>query len=144
MLNQVALYRLSMRCADCLALYPQLLQHCQAIDDRWTATAAQMEAATLFVQLGAWEKAREIIEQATATADDLSALLLRLRLLLLQLRLALATGETIAGADVDQALAMAHKLGVASLLAEAWLLSGLVQQREGRLVEAAAVAGPGA
>lgn len=138
LLNQVALYRLSMRYADCLALYPQLLQHCQAIDDRWTATAAQMEAAMLFVQLGAWEKVREITEPAAATADDLSALLLKLRLLLLQLRLALATGETVAGADVDQALAMAHKLGVASLRAEAWLLSGLVEQREGRLTEAAA------
>jgi len=137
MLNQVALYRLSMRCAECLTLYPQLLQHCQAIDDRWTATAAQLEAVTLYVQLGAWEKAREIIELATATANDLSALLLKLRLLLLRFRLALATGGTIAGADVEQALVTAHKLGVASLLAEAWLLSGLVQQRDNRLVEAA-------
>ena len=138
LLNQVALYRLSLRCAECLALYPQLLQHCQAIDDHWTATAAQTEAATLYVQLGAWDNARGIIEQATGTADDVCALLLKLRLALLQLRLALATGATIEGADVDQELAMAHKLGVASLLAEAWLLSGLVQQREGRLVEAAA------
>ena len=138
LLNQAALYRLSMHCADCLALYPQLLQHCQAIDDRWTATAAQMEIATLYVQLGAWEKARETIKQAMVTADDLSALLLKLRLLLLQFRLALVTGETIGGSDVDQALAMANKLGVASLLVEAWLLSGLVQQRQGRLAEAAA------
>ncbi|HQY93844.1 hypothetical protein, partial [Caldilinea sp.] len=138
LLNQVALYRLSMCCAECLALYPQLLQHCQAIDDRWTATAARLEAATLFVQFGAWEKARETIEQAVATADALSALLLKLRLLLLRLRMALATGEEIAGADVDQALAMAHKLGVASLLAEAWLLSGHVQQRQGRLMESTA------
>jgi hypothetical protein len=59
------------------------------------------------------------------------------RLLLLQLRLALATGETVAGADVDPALDMTYKLGVASQVAEAWLLSGIVQQREGRLAEAA-------
>lgn len=89
------------------------------------------------------EQARETIEQAVATADALSALLLKLRLLLLRLRMALATGEEIAGADVDQALAMAHKLGVASLLAEAWLLSGHVQQRQGLVDGIDRIADPG-
>ncbi|GIK72991.1 MAG: hypothetical protein BroJett021_19790 [Chloroflexota bacterium] len=138
LLNQMAFHRESLHCADCLALYPQLLQHCKAIDDRWTATAAQLEAATFYVQLGAWEGAREIIEHAAATADELSALLLKLRLLLLRLRLALATREMIEDAEVDRALDMAQKLGVAALLAEAWLLSGLVQQRQGRRLKAAA------
>jgi tetratricopeptide (TPR) repeat protein len=127
-----------MRCGDCLALYPQFLQHCQAINDRWTATAAQMEAATLYVQLGAWDKAREIIEQAAPMADDLSALLLKLRLQLLQARVALAAGETLEGADHDRILALAQELGVDSLMAESWLLSGLIQQREGWPVEAVA------
>ena len=138
LLNQVALYRLSMHCADCLALYPQLLQHCQAIDDRWTTTAAQMEIATLYVQLGAWEKARETIDLAMVTADTLSTLLLKLRLRLLRFRLSLGTGEAITGVEVDQALDMANRLGVASLLVEVWLISALVQQRQGHLVEAAA------
>lgn len=142
LLNQVALHRLWASYTVCLVLYPQLLQHCQTIDDRWTTTAAQMEAVTLFVQLGAWEKAQTIIGQATVTASVLGASLLKLRLLLLQLRLALATREEIVGhngaiADWnDQALALAHKLGVASLLAEAWLLSGLVQQRLGQVSDA--------
>jgi tetratricopeptide (TPR) repeat protein len=117
------------------------VQHCQAIDDRWTVAAAQVEAAALFVQLGAWTHARGIAEAAAVAVDALHALWLKVRLLHLQARLHLAAGDpAYAGAAVE-ALPIAVKLGVPSLLAESWLLLGLMQQRQGEVTEAAAAVG---
>lgn len=141
LLNQLALCRLSASYDRALALHVQLVQHCQAIDDRWTVAAAQVEAAALFVQLGAWTHARGIVEAAAMAVDALHALWLKARLLHLQARLHLAAGDpAYAGAAVE-ALPIAVKLGVPSLLAESWLLLGLMQQRQGEVTEAAAALG---
>jgi len=137
LLNQLALCRLSASYSRYFPIHHQLEQNCQAIDDRWTAAAAQVEAAALFVQLGAWARAKTVIEEAVVTTEALGALLLKARLLLLEARLYLNTGESLYEAAADQALPIAVKLGVASIAAEAWLLAGLVRQRQGHLAEAA-------
>jgi hypothetical protein len=64
LLNQLALGRLSASYGRAAAVYSHLEQLCQAIDDRWTVAAAQVEAAALFVQLGAWPRVRSVVEQA--------------------------------------------------------------------------------
>ena len=134
-LNQLALYRQAAAYDRCLAIYDPLLAHCQAMGDRWTAAAAQVEAAELFVQLGAWARAKRLIEAATAAADALAAALLKTRLLLAAVRLHLDGGEP--AAIQVQALPVAARLGVVHILAEAWLLTGLLHQRQGRWAEAA-------
>jgi DNA-binding SARP family transcriptional activator len=141
LLNQLALCRLSASYDRALALHVQLVQHCQAIDDRWTVAAAQIEAAALFVQLGAWMHARGIAEAAAVAVDALHALWLKVRLLHLQARLHLAAGDPAYAGAAIEALPIAVKLGVPSLLAESWLLQGLMQQRQGEFTEAAAALG---
>jgi len=136
-LNQLALYRQSAAYDRCLAIYDPLLAHCQAMGDRWTAAAAQVEAVELFVQLGAWARAKRLIEAATVAADALAAGLLKARLLLAAARLHLDSGEPAAIHAAAQALPIAARLGVAHILAEAWLLTALLHQRQGRWAEAA-------
>jgi DNA-binding SARP family transcriptional activator len=137
LLNQLALGRLSARYDRAIAIHSQLEQLCQAIDDRWTAAAAQVEAAALFVQLGAWARARSIAEQVAAPVDAMHAMLLKVRLLHLEARVYLAIGESAYEGAAAEALPIAVKLGVPSIVAESWLLMGLVQQWQGQLQEAA-------
>jgi hypothetical protein len=136
LLNQLALGRLSANYDRAVAIHSHLEQLCQAIDDRWTVAAAQVEAAALFVQLGAWPQARRIVGQAAIAVDALHAAWLKARLLHLKARLYLATGESAYEGAAVEALPIAAKLGVPSILAESWLLMGLLHQRQGQLKEA--------
>lgn len=136
LLNQIALCRQSAAYDRFFAIYDQLAQQCQTIDDRWTAAAAQVEAAALFVQLGAWAQAKHTITQAMVAAEALDAALLKIRLQLLALQLFLQTGESVVERAAPHVLASTTRLGVASILTESWLLAGLIHQREGRLEEA--------
>ncbi len=138
LLNQLALYRQCATYDRCLALYDLLLPTCQAINDRWTAAAGQVEAAEMLVQLGAWARAKRLIEAATVAADALAAATLKARLLLLAARLHLDGGERGYADAAAQALPIAAKLDVPHILAEAWLLTGLLRQRQGRWAEAVA------
>jgi DNA-binding SARP family transcriptional activator len=137
LLNQLALYRQSAAYDRCLALYDRLLPTCQAINDRWTAAAGQVEAAEMFVQLGAWARAKRLIAAVTVAVDALAAALLKVRLLLLTARLHLDGGEPEYAAAAAHALPIAARLGVPHLLAEAWLLTSLRRQRQGRWTDAA-------